>query len=281
MTEEAKELHYEQGESLATPRWVALMLVVLFAGLSFALWRGHSASQELQAQLAKAGQRTDMLAEQLDRTNTALAEVKGQLNITMEKLGVTREEIHRARAAAATAQKQQEASDLRLAQQIGDVRKDSDAKLGAVAGEVAGAKSDIEATRKDLEAAKSGLQRVIGDAGVMSGLIARNKEELEELRRRGERNYYEFDLRKSNTAQRIGPIQMRLNKVDVKKSRYTLTLLADDKTIEKKDKTVNEPVQFYAGAAKGRGALHEIVVFELAKDRAVGYLTTPKEMARQ
>jgi septal ring factor EnvC (AmiA/AmiB activator) len=279
MTEEAKELHYES-ESVTAPRWVMLLFVVLFAGLAFALWRGHTANQELQAQLTKAGQRSDMLAEQLDKTNTALAEVKGQLNLTMEKLGVTREEISRARAMAATLQKEQEAAELKLAQQIGEVRKDSDAKLGAVAGEVSGAKADIEATRKDLEATKSGLQRVMGDAGVMSGLIARNKEELEELKRRGERNYYEFDIRKSNTAQRIGPIQVRLNKVDVKKSRYTITLLADDKTIEKRDKTVNEPVQFYAGAAKGRGALHEIVVFELAKDRAVGYLTTPKEMAR-
>jgi hypothetical protein len=280
MTEEAKELHYES-ESVTAPRWVMLLVVVLFAGLAFALWRGHTANQELQAQLTKAGQRSDMLAEQLDKTNTALAEVKGQLNLTMEKLGVTREEISRARAAAAALQKEQQAAELKLAQQIGEVRKDSDAKLGAVAGEVSGAKADIEATRKDLEATKSGLQRVMGDAGVMSGLIARNKEELEELKRRGERNYYEFDIRKSSTAQRIGPIQVRLNKVDVKKSRYTITLLADDKTIEKRDKTVNEPVQFYAGAAKGRGALHEIVVFELAKDRAVGYLTTPKEMARQ
>ena len=160
--------------------------------------------------------------------------------------------------------------------QLGKAREESEAKIGKVAGEVAGAKADIETTRKDLEATKGKLERTIGDLGLQSGLIARNRDELEALKRLGERDIHEFDLRKAKSPQRIGPIQAQLKKVDTKRFRYTLDLLADDKRIEKKDKTLNEPVQFYV---RGARVPYEIVVFELSKDRIVGYLSTPKEMA--
>ena len=110
--------------------------------------------------------------------------------------------------------------------------------------------------------------------GVMSGLIARNKEEVEELKRRGERNIFDFDIKKSNNAQKVGPILIRLKKVDSKKSRYTMDVIADDKTIEKKDKNALEPVQFYT---RSTHQLYEIVVFDTSKDKISGYLSTPKQ----
>ena len=113
---------------------------------------------------------------------------------------------------------------------------------------------------------------------VMSGLIARNHDDVEELRRRGDRNYFEFTLAKAKTPQRVGPVQMSLNKTDPKKSKYTMTVLADDKSIEKKDKTAGEPVQFYV-----KGSTHmspyEIVVFDVGKSQITGYLSTPKSAA--
>jgi len=110
----------------------------------------------------------------------------------------------------------------------------------------------------------------------MSGLIAKNHDDLEELKRRGDRNYYEFTIQKSKTPQRVGPVQIALNKTDQKKSKYTMTVLADDKSIEKKDKTSGEPVQFYV---KGSARLtpYEIVVFEVGKNQITGYLSTPKD----
>jgi hypothetical protein len=105
-------------------------------------------------------------------------------------------------------------------------------------------------------------------------LIARNHDEVEELKRRGERDIFEFDLTKSNAGpQHVGPIQVQLKKVDTKHYRYTVNVVADDKAIEKKDKTVGEPIQFYV---KGARAPYEIVVFDLSKDEAKGYLSTPK-----
>jgi hypothetical protein len=114
--------------------------------------------------------------------------------------------------------------------------------------------------------------------GVMSGLIARNHDDLEDLKRRGDRNYYEFTLQKAKTPQRVGPVQMSLNKSDQKKSKYTVTVLADDKSIEKKDKTAGEPVQFYVKGS-ARLAPYEIVVFDVGKNQITGYLATPKDNA--
>jgi chromosome segregation ATPase len=145
-----------------------------------------------------------------------------------------------------------------------------------VATDVTGAKKDIEATRSDLEATKTRLERASGDMGVMSGLIARNHDDLEELKRRGDRNYYEFTLQKAKTPQRVGPVQMALNKTDQKKSKYTMTVLADDKSIEKKDKTAGEPVQFYVKGT-ARQTPYEIVVFDVGKNQITGYLSTPKD----
>ena len=110
---------------------------------------------------------------------------------------------------------------------------------------------------------------------VMSGLIAHNRDDLEELKRRGDRNYYEFTIQKSKSAQRVGPVQVALNKTDPKKSKFTMTVIADDKTIEKKDRTAGEPVQFYVG--RTRGTPFEIVVFDVGKNQITGYLSAPKE----
>src|ERR1700730_9056520 len=158
---------------------------------------------------------------------------------------MTQAELAKARSRAESIRKDQVASDEKLASQLTAVQKESEEKIGAVATEVGGAKKDIEATRTDLETTKGKLERATGDMGVMSGLIAHNRDDLEELRRRGDRNYYEFTVQKSKTPQRVGPVQMALNKADQKKSRYTVTVFADDRSIEKKDKTAGEPVQFY------------------------------------
>jgi hypothetical protein len=141
---------------------------------------------------------------------------------------------------------------------------------------VGGAKKDIEATKTDLEATKGKLERSLGDMNVMSGLIAHNKDDLDELRRRGDRNYYEFTIQKSKSAQRVGPVQVNLNKTDPKKSTYSITVVADDKTIPKKDKTAGEPVQFYVKGSS-RIAPYELVVFDVGKNQITGYLSTPKD----
>ncbi len=271
---ESEESHH--GEPSPLPRWVLAIFIVLFVLVGYLLYAGHETRTKLEAQLAQATEKNKVLAAQMDQTNARIADLKGQVEVTSQKVGLTQAEVAHARTLAQTIRKEQKASDERLVSQIGQVKQESEAKLGQVSTDLGGAKTDIEATKKDLESTKSKLERTIGDLGVASGLIARSREDLEELKRRGERNIFEFDLRKSKTPQRVGPVQITLQKVDTKKFKYTMTVYADDKSIEKKDKTVNEPVQFYM---KGARTPYEIVVFEVSKDRATGYLATPKEGA--
>src|SRR6266702_5648617 len=189
---------------------------------------------------------------------------------------MTQSELAQARSRAESIRKDQVAAAQKLNTQLTEVQKNSEEKIGADATDLVGARKDIESTRNDLEATKGKLDRAQGDMGVMSGLIARNHDDLEDLKRRGDRNYYEFTVPKTKTPQRVGPVQLSLNKVDPKKSKYTMTVFLDDRTIEKRDKTAGEPVQFYVKGGRG-SAPYEIVVFDVGKNQITGYLSTPKE----
>jgi cell division protein FtsB len=265
--------HYE---SPGTPRWIAVLFVVLFAGLAVLAYVGHSQQSRLEQDLSHQQEQNKVLSAQLEQANSRLADLKGHLEVTEQKVGMTRSELAQARSRSESIRKEQQASDQKLTTELSQVQKDSEEKILSVATEVGGAKKDIESTRTDLEATKGKLDRATGDMGVMSGLIAHNRDDLEELRRRGDRNYYEFTVQKSKTPQRVGPVQMALNKADQKKSRFTVTVFADDRSIEKKDKTAGEPVQFYMRGAT-RMAPYEIVVFDVGKNQIKGYLSTPKD----
>jgi len=139
--------------------------------------------------------------------------------------------------------------------------------VGAVKTQVASTKSELDKTIAD-------LKRATGDLGVQSGLIATNPSELAALKRLGERNYFEFKLGKTKQPQRVGDITLLLKKVDQKKNKYTVEVMADDKKTEKKDKNINEPVQFYSSKAPRQP--YELVVNQVGKDLIVGYLSTPK-----
>jgi hypothetical protein len=265
--------HYD---SVGTPRWITVLFAILIAGVAVLAYAGHSVQTRLEQELSKADEQNKILTAQLEQANTRIADLKGQVDVTSQKVGMTQAELAEARSRAETIRKQQAASDQKLSEQITANQKEDEEKIGAVATDVSGAKKDIESTRTDLDATKTKLDRATGDMGVMSGLIARNHDDLEELKRKGDRNYYEFTIQKSKNAQRVGPVQIALNKTDQKKSKYTMTVLADDKSIEKKDKTAGEPVQFYVKGS-ARLAPYEIVVFDVTKNQITGYLATPKD----
>jgi chromosome segregation ATPase len=212
------------------------------------------------AQAGKLGQRIDSNEADLKATAATLAE---KLGITEKELAARTNELRRQQSASIT-----------------KLRKEQSEQIGAVSGQVEGVKSevgtvktDVATTRTELEATKEKLERTIGDLGLQSGLIAGTREELAELRRRGERNYFEFTLMKGAKATPVGTISLKLKKVNLKKNRYNLDVVADDRTIEKKDKTILEPVQFYTGRER---QLFELVVFSVEKDKVTGYLSTPK-----
>jgi multidrug efflux pump subunit AcrA (membrane-fusion protein) len=261
-------------EAASTPRWILVVFIAAFGLIGYVVYAGNAARTKLETDLAQANAKQAVLAAQIDQTNSRLAEMKAQQDMTTQKLGFTQAELAQARALAQTIRQSQKESDEKLTAQIGQVKQEADTKIGQVSTDLTGAKGDITATKQDLEATKSKLTSTIGDLGVQSGLIARNQEELDQLKRQGERNIFEIHLTKSKTPSRVGPIQLTLTKTDPKKFKYTMTVVADDKTIEKKDKTAEEPVQFYI---KGTPRPYEIVIFDVTKDKVNGYLSTPKD----
>jgi hypothetical protein len=173
---------------------------------------------------------------------------------------------------------EQQQTTKQLSSSIDTVKQAADsanARVTDVNNDVVGVKTDLSATKSDLSQTKSTLQHVAGDLGVTGGLVAKNGQEIEELRRRGERNIVEFTLKKQKNMQKVGDISLRLEKTDPKKNKFTVIVLADDKNVEKKDRNINEPLQFYVSKS-----LYEVVVNTVGKDQITGYLSTPKYQNR-
>jgi chromosome segregation ATPase len=173
--------------------------------------------------------------------------------------------------------KQIEAEQKQMASQLSEVKESAgtaNTRVTEVSGDVNNVKSQLGTTQAELQKTATELKRVTGDLGVQSGYIATNGKEIAALKRLGERNIIEFNLAKAKAPQRVGDISVLLKKADPKKNKYTLEVIADDKTTEKKDRTVNEPVQFYVSKAHQP---YEIVVNQVRKDQIVGYLATPKD----
>ena len=260
--------------SAAVPRWVGLAVAVL-GGVSLvgvilgwsAFSQSKSTEQSIQASLK---QQNDALNQRLAKSDEQNQQLQSDLKVVTDKLNVTQDDLQKARMQA-------KQSVVSYNKKLSGLESNVNTQLAtkASAEDLNKVNTDVTGVKNDLEDTKGKLERATGDMGVMSGLIARNHDDLEELKRKGDRNYYEFTIQKSKTPQHVGPVQISLNKTDQKRAKYTMTVLADDKSIEKKDKTAGEPVQFYMKGA-ARYAPYEIVVFDVNKNQITGYLSTPK-----
>ena len=255
-------------ERSASGALLGAIILAVVLGIGGLVWcytlQGRLATAE--ASLVDAGKKNDELADKLNTTNARLSATAETLS---QNVGATQKQIDARADAIMAAQKAESAQTTKLAEQ----QQQAEKQIGAVSTDVASVKTDVANTRSDLETTKSQLQRVVGDAGVMSGLIATNHSELEELKHKGDRNYYEFSLQKGAQPTLLSTIKLQVKKVDVKHSRYTLEVSADDRNIEKKDKNLDEPVQFYTGKDP---VLFELVVNDIEKNKVSGYLSTPK-----
>jgi chromosome segregation ATPase len=251
------------------------LAVALLAAIGGLIW-SYSLSNRLasqQTELSDAKQQNVKLAADLRETDArlkvALEELGSSLGMTQKQLDAKAEDILRRETAAEENSKRLETAQQQTAQQVTSVSKE----VSNVKTDVGGVKSDVAKTQSDLAGALSQLQSIKGDLSDHSSLIARNHDELEVLKHKGDRNYYEFVLNKGEKKP-VGTISLELKKADVKKSRLTLNVYADDKKYEKKDRSLNEPLQFYSGKTP---ALYEIVVNSInAKNQVAGYLSTPK-----
>ncbi len=248
-------------------QYILFALAVVYVAAS--LYFMYSLKTRLDTLDQKQIALNDAQQQLLARLHSTSNEFKQALT---SEVGLTKQEMAK-RAAQLEQQQKQAAAMLSSAQkQQGQQLAAVNTEVSGVKTELGGAKTDIQKTQSDLAATNQKLEKTIGDLGVQSGLIAHNAGELDILRRKGERNYYDFTLQKGKRTP-VSTISLQLKKADPKKSRFTLNVIADDKTIEKKDRTIGEPLQFYTGRDR---MLYEIVVFSETKNSITGYLSTPK-----
>ncbi len=264
MPEEGEQVEVHSGAESSAGKWILLALAVLYvAGSLYFLFSLRG--------------RIDQLSKNQIASNAQISDLSKRLQVTeaddetlAQQVGLTKKELA---ARSTELQRQQRAAEARLAEQQ---KQQISAVSGEVAGvktDVGGVKTDVASTKADLEATKARLASVIGDLGVQSGLVARTRDDLEILKHKGDRNYYEFTLVKGAKPQPVSTVSLQLRKTDPKKGKFTLNVTSDDKTIEKKDRNINEPIQFYTGRDR---MLYELVVWSVDKNKAAGYLSTPK-----
>src|SRR6266481_4565788 len=252
-----------------TPRWVGLAVAVLGAlslvGLGIG-WSAinHSNSVEKSTQTALK-QQNDAFGQRLSKTEDENQQLQSDLKVVTDKLNVTQSELIAARkqnkmAAVTYSKKLNELGSNVNAQLATKANSDDVNKLG---GDVTGVKTDLDATKNSIQMARS----------EMGTLIARNHDEIDELRRMGQRDYYEFTVTRKAGAQKVGTIQVQLRDTNTKKNQFTIYVLADDQSFEKKNRSVNEPIFFYTG---GTRQAVELVINKVSKSAATGYLSVPK-----
>jgi len=260
--EQLVEVHTEHVSSAG--KWILLLLAVIYvAGSLYFLFTLRGRIDQLdKGQLASN--------QQIAELNKRMQSAEADSETLAKQLGMTKKELA---DRSAELQRQQRAAEERLSeaqkQQISQVS----GEVANVKTDVGGVKTDVASTKSELAATEAKLQSAIGDLGVQSGLIANTRQDLEVLKHKGDRAYYEFTLIKGAKPQPISTVSLQLKKTDPKKGKFTLAVTSDDKTIEKKDRNISEPIQFYSGREH---MLYELVVWSVDKNKAVGYLSTPK-----
>jgi len=258
-----------------TPRWLGIAVVVL-AGVSLlALGIGWSASnsartaeQSLANEVKPLRQNVEVLTQRLTKAEETNAQLQGEFNAVTDRLQLTQGELQTARR-----QSKQIREDYSKKLSTVEASVKGELATKASADDVRALSGDVSGVRSDLEATKQNLQMSRGELGT---LIARNHEEIEQLRRMGQRDYFEFTLDKKGTRQRVGSLMVELRGTNAKRNQFTIALYVDDMRLEKKNRSVNEPIYFYT---RGARAALEMVVNQVGKDRVVGYLSIPKSVS--
>ena len=258
-----------QVTSTGTPRWIGLAVAVLAVLSLLGLGVGWSAINHAnsveQSTQASVKQSSDVLGQRLSKTEEQNQQLQSDLKVVTDKLNVTQADLIAAR-------KQNKNATVAYEKKLHGLQNSVSTELAAKAnaedvnklnGDVTGVKGDLDATKNNLQMARS----------EMGTLIARNHDEIDQLRRMGQRDYFEFTVARKAGPQKVGTIQVQLKDTNTKKNQYTINVLADDKSFEKKNRSVNEPIFFYTGGS--RAAL-ELVVNKITKTTAAGYLSLPK-----
>jgi hypothetical protein len=260
------------GGGKALPWLVAVLAVLAIANLILVL----VVRSQFNDFATKQGDAMNLLTRRMDSSDERYAALRGQFQVTSEKLGLTQQELSRAHALAAEVQKQQQTAVAQLnqaiaqkasADEVNKLQSDSNAKIGGLSTDLAGTKQDLASTKSEFANALSGTK------GELNGAIARTHDELVTLAHKSDRDYFEFTLPRKKAQQKVGTVTVELERTDPKKNVYSVDLFFDDKKTERSNKAMNEPLFFYV---QGASSALELVVNKLGKDTISGYMSTPK-----
>jgi uncharacterized protein (DUF2141 family) len=253
------------------PAMIVLGLIAL-AGLGFG-WNATSkldntqqtVAAQLKAEQQSVQQDVSTLRDRLAQDEKANADLQGDLNVVTDKLKITQGQLKKSRDEAAKLSQENSdklsALDTSVKGELATKATSDDVK--SVDTKVVGVKTDLDATRDDLKMARS----------EMGTLIARNHDEIDQLRRLGERDYVEFTIAGKNKPQKVGNVTVELKGVNEKRNQYTVAMTVEDKRFEKKNRALNEPILFYT---TGSHQPEEVVINKVGKDKVSGYLSIPK-----
>ncbi|HZP32776.1 MAG TPA: hypothetical protein VFB23_05360 [Candidatus Acidoferrales bacterium] len=263
-------------EAEGAPRWVWLAVIVLAAvsvlGLAVgwnATTQAKRAEQALANQISQSklvGQDLQGLNQRLTQAEEVNTQLQNELVAVTDKLKMTQGEVSTAR------------------RQNGQIRDDYSKKLASVqselstkanADDVKSLGGDVNGVKSELETTKNSLETTRTEFGT---LIARNHDEIDQLRRMGERDYFEFTLSGKGNRSKVGDLMVELRGTNVKKNQFTVALYVDDLRLEKKNRSIDEPIYFYT---RGNRAPLELVVNQIGKDKVVGYMSVPKSQQTQ
>lgn len=256
-------------------------------------YNSYSTRVELEDKIATLQQASEKAGSSISKLQTDTNAIASDVQVVGKKLGVTAQELDASRKYADKIRQEQEQAKQQLASELAtkassndvaavakeastklaEVQQDANSKIGNVSGDVKATNSRIDATNADLAASKRQLTDV---QTTLSQQIAHNASELSDLRKKGERDFFDVDVKKDkkNPLIRVADIQLELKSTDTKRQKYDVVVHVDDAKLEKKDRTANEPVQFMVGRDKLR---YELVVNFVDKDRIRGYLSAPKD----
>jgi small-conductance mechanosensitive channel len=260
-----------QGTTEGSPRWMGIAVVGLailsLVGVGLA-WNAGGHARDAEQALATQGktfqQSQDGITTRVTQAERTNAELQAEVNLVGDKLKLTEDQL-------STARNQVKQSRADYTKKLNDVQSTLATK--ASTDDVKALGTDVNGVRTDLDSTKGNIEQLRGEHGE---LIARNHEELEQLKRMGERDYYEFTLTSKGQKEHVGQTQIELRGASAKKHQYTVALYVDDMRLEKKNKAINEPIYFYAGGSRQP---MELVVNQVTDKKVSGYLSAPKAIA--
>jgi len=280
--------------------WMPIALGVLVLAVAALAYSQYSASSAMDQKFASLSDKIQQdMNQNTKKLQASINDQASDLDVLRKHMGVTSQELADSRKTTERLRQEQERAKAELAKELATkansadvardvsaardeastkvaaVQKDADSKIGNVSGKVDTVNTDLQSTKSDLAASRREITDV---RTTLSSQIAKNSSELADLRRKGDRDFFEFDIKKAKKGQmsRVADIQLELRDTDTKKQKYGVLIQVDDNKLEKKNRTANEPVQFLVGRDKLR---YELVVNVIDKDRIRGYLSTPKDKA--